>query len=118
MALLNAEGYQAKVNTLDEDSYTDNFGILHRTVIQKIPIVQAVTQELTEAELSGIMSNLRAQYTNDQERKATVTAWIPEYGAYVTQGMYLSDPEITIKEVKDGKLIYKPLTLKFNGYGE
>lgn len=114
---VSIEGYSAKVNTLDEDSYTDNFGVLNRTVIQRIPIVQIETTELTQAELDDLLGAFRANYSVDAERKATVTAWVPEYGDYVVQDMYLSDPEIAIKEIRDGQIFYKPVTLKFNGYG-
>lgn len=118
MEVLSVEGYHAKPTTLDEDSYTDNFGRLHRTVLQKIPIVEATTLEISEEEASAIFRNIRSQFTNELENKAVVTAWIPFYGDYVTQDMYMSDPDITAKEVKKGKLYYKAVTFKFNGYGE
>lgn len=118
MEHMNIEGYSAKVNTLDEDSYTDNFGVLNRTVIQRIPIVQVELLPMTDAEFDAIMNGLRSNYIVNDERKSRVSAWVPEYGAYVEQDMYISDPEIAIQEVRGNSLIYKSVTLKFNGYGE
>lgn len=120
MDYINIEGYSAKVNTLDEDSYTDNNGVLQRTVIQHIPIVQVELVELDHLEFGGIMQAFRNNYSVDAERRATVSVWVPEYGDYVVQDMYLSDPEIAIKEIDafTGIITYKPITLKFNGYGE
>ena len=110
--------YSAKVNTIDEDSYNDNNGILHRNVIQKIPIVKANTVSLSQAEVDAIMSSFRSNYSVANERKASVSVWIPELGKYVTQDMYLSDIDFVIDVIKDGVPMYEPFELRFNGYGE
>lgn len=117
--LINAESYQAKVNTLDQDSYTDDFGTLHRTVVQAIPIVSFQTVDWTQTEVDVVMNAFRSQFIGDKrERKALVSAWVPEYGNYVQQYMYMSDPDFSV-DYTDGKNVYyEGTTLKFNSYGE
>ena len=117
LTVIREQGYSAKVSTLDEDSYTDNFGVLNRTVIQKIPQVQVELVEMDSDQFDGIMHNMRNNFSDQMERKAMVSVWVPEYGSYVSQNMYLSDMDIKIKEIKR-KLVYESITLKFNGYGE
>ena len=115
--LLQEKSYSAKVNTIDEDSYNDNFGILHRNVIQKIPIVKVNTCEMTQAELEVLMSGIDANLSNSDEQKASVSVWVPRWRRYVTQDMYLSDIDFVIDTIKDGIPQYASFELRFNGYG-
>jgi hypothetical protein len=111
------ESYNGKVNSLDEDPYNDTEGNLHRNVIAQIPTVSCTIQEMEQPEFDAIMNAMRANYVVPEERKALVSAWVPEYGDYVEQYMYLQDPDIKIKCI-DEYPIYKPVEFKFYSYGE
>lgn len=108
--------YSAKVNVLDDDPYNDTDGILHRDVIIAIPIVQVTLQEMTSDEFDVIMGNISDNYVVSEERKALVSAWIPEWGRYESQYMYISDMDIKISHI-DTKVHYESIELKFNSYG-
>lgn len=110
--------YKAKVNTIDEDAYNDNTGYLHRTVIQKIPTVSIETLALNQDEVDMIFNGCRNAYISPKERKAIMSVWVPEFGKYVSQEMYLNDPELTISDIDEGVINYEPFTLTFKGYGE
>lgn len=112
------KSYKAKVNTLDLDSHNDANGILHRTVIQKIPVVTIQTLELTESEWNAIWRGMSQNFSIADERRASVSVWVPEWGRYVTQDMYLSDMEITIQEIVNGTIKYNSIQLSWKGYGE
>lgn len=120
LRLVQAETYDAKVNTLDEDSEQDNFGVLHRNVIQRIPIVQFETIAMTENELNDFMDSCRAEYDIEEERKALCSVWVPEFGRYAEMDMYMSDPSIKIDHIDmaTNTVYYMPFTVRFNGYGE
>lgn len=118
--LIQAESFSADVKTLDEDSETDNFGVLHRTVIQRIPIAQFETIAMTEDQLNEFMDNCRVEYEDSDERRAYCSVWVAEYGQYISMDMYMSDMQIKIDHVDTATntVYYAPFTVKLNGYGE
>lgn len=120
MEYINEKGYSAPVNTIDEDSYTDNFGVLNRTVINKIPIVTVSFIEMNDEELDVIMSGFRRNYLVPDERKLRVSLWVPEYRDYVEQDMFIKDPDFPINNIDLEKNVinYDAFSLKFEGYGE
>ena len=57
------------------------------------------------------------QYSNATEKKALVTAWMPELGDYVTMDCYLPDIEYTIDYADETTVEYSSFRLAFVGYG-
>lgn len=120
LELMQAKSYKAKLNTVDEDAYNDNTGKLHRSVVQKIPIVSFDTMDLDEKTKNEFFDNCRANYTIAKERKAIMSVYCPELGKYVSQEMYMVDPEIPISEIDEdtNNVYYEPFTITFKGYGD
>ena len=67
--------------------------------------------------MNELFSNIRANYTNAVERRSTAKIYIPELDSYVTQSVYLSDPEFSIWGIINGKIYYNSLRIAFIGYG-
>lgn len=120
LQIMEEGSYDGKVNTLDDGSETDNTGYLDRYVLQRIPIVQFTTMEMNEEQLNDFMDACRAQYEIEEQRKARCTVWVPEYGRYVEQDMFMADPSIKIKGIDliDNTITYLPFTVKLESYGE
>lgn len=113
------KSYKVEWNIQDLDPYRDANGILHRNALPHTPakIEFELRSGLTNTEYDDIMNNIRSQFTIAQERKASVTAFIPEFGNYVTQDMYMPDPQITIiRQENSATLIYDTIRFAFIGY--
>lgn len=115
---ISAESYSVYKNTQDLDSYRDADGKLHRTALEHTPNkVEFDTRNmLTDVEFSILMSNIRNNYSNLTERKASVTLYIPESDSYVTQDMYMADIQPQIYLADSEKIQYKPIRFAFIGY--
>ena len=109
--------YQAKKNIQDLDPRRDANGVLHRNSLEHyvITVTFNVKPNLSNTQIGELMENIRANYTNEMERCALVTAFVPELNDYVTQEMYLADPLFTIKEISD-IIKYDRTTFNFIGY--
>ena len=112
--------YSVFMSTTDLDSYRDANGVLHRTALAHKPNkVEFETRAmLTNDEFSTLMRNIQENYTNVLEKKAVVTAYIPELDEYVTQNMYMPDVKVSINRHNNdlGKLQYNSIRLAFIGY--
>lgn len=119
MKFIQAENYTVTLNSQDLDSYQDANGNLQRTALNNfVPKVEFQTRPmLTRDQMNELFSNIRANYTNAVERRSTAKIYIPELDSYVTQSVYLSDPEFTIWGIIDGKIYYNSLRIAFIGYG-
>ena len=117
MRFMIEKSYNAKVNTLDQDAYNDADGVLQRNVIQQIPKVSFKTLPWTNVDAGFLMSNCRQNFSNQKERKATVSVWVPEYDDYVTQEMYMSDPEFVIGHIDGNTIHYESTQFTFTAYG-
>lgn len=115
---ISAESYSAYRNIQDLDSYRDGNGKLHRTALSHVPNkVEFDTRNmLTNAQFSDLMSNIRSNYTNINERKASVTMYVPETNSYVTQDMYMPDIQPQIYGIFNNVIHYMPIRLAFIGY--
>ena len=100
------------------DSYRDANGVLHRTALTHVPNkVEFETRPLlTNVSFSEMMSNIRANYINEEERKVSVTAYIPETDSYVTQDMYMPDITPKIYQANAKGIKYDSIRLAFIGY--
>ena len=112
------DSYTVYRNVQDLDSYEDANGVLHRTVVSNVPnkVEWETPAMLTNTEFATLMSNIQAQYTVAKERKASVTLYIPETDSYITQDMYMPDPQPKIYSADKNGIRYEAITLKFIGY--
>lgn len=114
------DSYSVFMSIADLDSYRDANGILHRNALEhRSNKAEFETPAmLTNDDFSELMSNIRANYTNTNERRASVELYIPEIDDYITQDMYMPDiqPKIYRYNKETGKLQYNPIRLAFIGY--
>lgn len=113
------KSYTAKVNTLEENTENDSAGYLHRgAILQRVPKVSFKTLPITDSELDAIRRGMRTNYTIPEERKANCSVWIPEWGEYVEQEMYVSDTDYNIDYVVGNEIYYDSIQFTLTGYGE
>lgn len=114
------DSYSVFMSTTDLDSYRDGYGILHRNALDHKPnkVEFETPALLTNEEFADLMSNIRSNYTVENEKKANVTLYIPEIDGYITQDMYMPDikPQIYRYNQNIDKLQYNPIRLAFIGY--
>lgn len=112
--------YNATINIQDLDSYRDANGVLHRNALEHAPVkVEIETRDnLTNEELGTFMSSIRSNYITVGERKANVRAFVPEINDYITQEMYMPDPQFKIKRIdpNTNTVYYESTRLAFIGY--
>ena len=110
--------YKVSKKIIDLDSYRDANGVLHRQALEHVSYtVEFELRPLMEAAHAEIMEAIENSFTIPEERKLSVTFWLPETHEYVTADCYMPDPEITVKAEYGGtNLRYDKTTLKFIGY--
>lgn len=115
---IKADTYSPYRNVQDLDSYRDANGILHRNALAHVPnkVEFETPSMLTNIQFEELMSNIRANYTNAIERKASVTMYVPETNSYETQEMYMPDITPKIYGIFNGVIKYNPIRLAFIGY--
>ena len=116
---IEAKKYKCGIKGQDLDSYRDANGILHREALKNVSIkVEWETpNDIDETALRPFMDAINGQYTDSTEKKAVVTAYMPEKGQYVTMECYAPDIEYTINYA-DGKTVqYDSFRIAFIGYG-
>ena len=116
---IEASKYKTGVKGQDLDSYRDANGILHREALSNVSIKTEweTPNDMEESDVRDLMDNIRAQYTNQTEKKALVTAFMPETGNYVTMECYAPDIEYTIDNADESTIKYASFRLAFIGYG-
>lgn len=109
--------YVAKKNIQDLDPQRDANGYLHRNTLEHyiVTVTFNIKPNLTNIQIGELMRNIGNNYINQLERRAIVTAYVPEQDDYITQEMYLADPLFTIKEISD-IIKYDRTTFNFIGY--
>lgn len=113
------ETFQAVWSVVDFDSYRDANGQLHRDAVsdRRTLKVEWETPDMSESEIRTLLSSIKAQFTNAKAKECTVTAWMPEEGAYKTDKCYLtSDVNFTIRYADANGLRYDPVRFAFIGY--
>lgn len=117
---INWSKYNVTRNIQDLDSYRDANGVLHRNALAHVPLkVEFETREnLTNTEMGDFFGSIRSNFTSEVERKATVTLYVPELDDYVTQEMYMPDPQFKIKRIEPGTDVihYESVRVAFIGY--
>lgn len=115
------ESYSAAIRTLDLDSGRLADGYMDRTVLQHQALeISFNTRKLNNTENEAVWNFIRSHYTTSiQERRVSVTAYIPETNSYITQDCYVaSDPEFPIRRIdrKNRIIKYDSYEIKFIGY--
>lgn len=115
---MKADSYTAYRSIQDLDSYRDANGVLHRTALTHVPnkVEFETPAMLTDKTFSELMSNIQTNFTNANERKASVTMYVPETNEYVTQDMYMPDITPKIYHADSKKIQYDSIRLAFIGY--
>ena len=115
---MKADSYTAYRSIQDLDSYRDANGVLHRTALTHVPnkVEFETPAMLTDKTFSELMYNVQANFTNANERKASVTMYVPETNEYVTQDMYMPDITPKIYHADSKKIQYDSIRLAFIGY--
>lgn len=117
---INWDNYNVTRLIQDLDSYRDANGVLHRNALDHVPIkVEFETREnLTNSDIATFFGNIRANYTVPKERRAVVSAYVPELDDYITQEMYMADPQFKIKRIepKTNVIHYERVRVAFIGY--
>lgn len=115
---IRAESYKATLNVQDLDPFRDANGKLHRGALaHRVPKLEFETPAmLTNVEMSEFLGNIRKNYTVPAERKFSATVYVPELDDYITQDMYMTDPEFTIYGNYGGIIRYNPVRIAFTGY--
>lgn len=118
LSIIRAETYSPYKSVTDLDSYVDANGELHRNALDHIAykIEFETIPLLTDVQFGDLMSNLYAQMSNQLERKASVTAYIPEINDYITQDMYMPDIKPILYYADGEKVQYNQIRLAFIGY--
>lgn len=118
LSLIRAETYTVFMSITDLDSYVDANGLLHRNALDHIAnkVEFETVPLLDNTQFADLMNNLYANMTIQKERKASVTLYIPEKDAYVTQDMYMPDIKPTLYYADDSKIQYNQVRLAFIGY--
>ena len=116
--IINEKSYKCSAKIQDLDSYRDANGVLHRNALSHVPIKVEINTRagLTNMQLADFLGNIRENFSVPAERKAMVTAFVPEYNDYITQSMYMPDPEITIGTIDGAVIRYDSIRLAFIGY--
>lgn len=113
------ESYHVSKKPLDLDPERDGNGILQRNVLEHIPyVVNFTIRRVSNSQLQEFMSMIRDNYTIEKERKLSLTFYNPENDEYVTQDVYLTDPDFNIERIDRVKneIYFRPTQIKFIGY--
>lgn len=115
---IRADSYNTTLIVQDLDSYRDMEGVLHRTALKhKVNKIEFETRAmLTETQMEELLSGIREQYVNQDERKVYATVYVPEINDYMTQDMYLADLQFSIYGVLNGTIYYNPVRFAFIAY--
>jgi len=106
---------------LDLDSERDNLGELYREVADNRPsaIEFQTIAGLTNKEVKELFACIRAEFTNEDERKANVIYYDPETDEYTeAEKMYIPNPRFPIDEVDNVKKVvtYNAIGIQVVGY--
>lgn len=111
--------YSVKKQVILADKFSNANGRTTRDVLDHytLDVSFNTCASLTNTDVNEIMTGIRNNYSVEKERKASVTVYVPELDGYVTQDMFLSDPQFNIISItKDNKINYDKIKFQFNGY--
>ncbi len=114
---IRSDSYQAGVSLRTVDTYTDANGCEHieATEPKTISISFETPALLTGAEFEELMAQIRANYTEAETRRSTVTAYIPETGGYITQSARLADVTPSVYRISSDTVWYNSVRFTWTG---
>lgn len=117
-SLIKAESYSVYKSVTDLDSYVDANGELHRNALEHLAykVEFETVPMLTNTQFSALMSDIYGQFTNQLERKALCTLYIPEIDDYVTCDMYMPDIKPQMYFADNSKIQYQSVRFAFISY--
>lgn len=101
----------------DADSYRDANGVLHRNVLEhESLVVEFTVRSMNNIELERFYSAIRSNFISPKERRVSLICYMPELNDYITEQVYMPDPDFTIRRIEGPLVIYEPTKIKFIGY--
>lgn len=104
----------------DLDSTRTTSGHLQRNVVEHYAstITLETVENMTNAQMSALMSLIRSKYSSEREKKITLRYYVPDLDTYQTGTFYVPDVEFPIKrvDVPNRKIYYNPVTIEFIEY--
>lgn len=116
---IKADSYKITPNARqDMDSYRDADGVLHRNALShSATIVEFDTIPMWDRDMHPLLSSLKNQYINWDERDAECSYYDPESGTTKSGHFYLdSNFQVSIKQVWGGHKLYDSCHFKFVEY--
>ena len=116
---IEASTYKDGIKGKDLEAFEDTDGITQRHALKNVAIKVEweVPSPVMESELREMMGGIQRQYKDSVEKKAEVTAWMPEIGRYVTQDCYVPDIEFQIDYADEKDIEYGSFRIAFIRYG-
>lgn len=102
----------------DLDSYRNANGRLVRNVLSHTATtITFQTVPMKRSKFATMMTFIRNHFSNEQERKISITYYSPDIDNYKSGNFYMPDFEVTaIMQDRNGELIYGSCTLEFIEY--
>ncbi len=101
----------------DIKPYRDAEGKLHRNVVSHKPsTIEFQLRNPTNTMVANVNALLNGAFTNADERKLSITYYVPESDDYQTGEFYMPNPEYSINHIQDGIIYYNHFTLEFIEY--
>lgn len=115
---IKADSYAVTPNRRqDLDPYRDANGELHRnTLSHTATTIKFETKAMWNNDFATFMSLIRNSYSDDLEKKVSVTYYCPDLDSYKTGDFYVPDVEYSIYMVKGTKILYNPVTVELIEY--
>lgn len=114
------ESYKVTPNRRqDLDPYRDANGNLHRNVLSHTATtISFQTKPMWNDEMATLMAFIRNRYTDQDEKKLSITYYSPDTDSYKTGNFYMPDMEFNMDMVDTvkKKVMYKSMTLEFIEY--
>ena len=113
------QSYHVSKKPLDLGAARDGDGILRRNVLDHVPYTISFNiRNVNNIELQEFLNIIRGNYIIAKERKLSLTFYNPEGDNYVTQAVYMVDPDFNIDKIdlKTNTVNFKSTQIKFIGY--
>lgn len=112
-------GYKCGIKGNDLDSYNDADGLLQRNALENVAIkLEWNTPYMEGKDCAELMGAIRSNYIDVTEKKALVTAYMPEINGYVSMNCYVPDIEFEFDYAdENGEVWFKPVRIACIGYG-
>lgn len=102
------------------DPFTNTDGITFINALHNVkPKCEFQMLDMTQTELTAIMSQIQARYINSDEKSVNAKIWSGEYGKYIDHKWYVPDiePVIDCIDVKAKEIYYESIRMAFISVG-